>query len=220
MSGDARFVTFDTASDFFDPNETSDQILDVYCRDEPISLTSRLTFTADGREPNGHCDEGEISGDGRYLAFSSSASDMLPIFLFSDEIYLLQRRLDEAYWKSYGEGYAGTNGIPALGMSADPVLHQDVALEFDNSSGRWSVALVLLGDVAVQWPTGFGGDLLVDPLLSILVPLPPTGGVLRGVVPPDGSLVGLVLYAQALEVDPGASDGISFTPGVELGLGL
>ena len=55
---------------------------------------------------------------------------------------------------------------------------------------------------------------------SLLLPLPPGGGRLTGRVPPDEALAALHVYAQVLEIDPGATGDVAFTPGLDLTLGF
>ncbi|MEW6743047.1 MAG: hypothetical protein AB1486_09835 [Planctomycetota bacterium] len=52
-------------------------------------------------------------------------------------------------------------------------------------------------------------------------PIPLTAGLtsLAGEIPCGPALAGLHLFLQVLQMDPGASQGISFTPGLELVLG-
>jgi hypothetical protein len=68
-------------------------------------------------------------------------------------------------------------------------------------------------------PTVYDGHLLVVPANVLLFTLPPGGLVIPGALPCDGALCGSAILLQALEADPGASRGVSFTPGLRLILG-
>jgi len=109
--------------------------------------------------------------------------------------------------------------VPALTASANPQLNQSFDLLVDNSSGAWTVALLLFGLQQADLPTAWGGHLLVDPIATTFVALPPGGGAFAARVPPEEALTGLSAFAQALEIDGGASKRVSFTPGVDLVLG-
>jgi hypothetical protein len=62
-------------------------------------------------------------------------------------------------------------------------------------------------------------DLLVTPFLFVPVSLPVGGITLSGQVPDDPALYGFDLYLQAIELDAGASKGLSFTRGLDLFFG-
>jgi hypothetical protein len=49
--------------------------------------------------------------------------------------------------------------------------------------------------------------------------IPPQGLDLSGPITQDPALCGASVFLQVLEDDPGASQGLSFTPGLELVLG-
>jgi hypothetical protein len=59
----------------------------------------------------------------------------------------------------------------------------------------------------------------VLPALIIPLSIRKSGLVLPADIPCDQIFCGLSFYLQVLEIDPGASKGISFTPGLRLTLG-
>jgi len=69
--------------------------------------------------------------------------------------------------------------------------------------------------------TSTGDTLLVSPI-ALFVPFPvaPYGASLYGDVPLDIDLLGVTFDLQAIEFDPGAAYGLSFTDGLELFFGL
>jgi hypothetical protein len=77
----------------------------------------------------------------------------------------------------------------------------------------------MVGDSPARLATAFEGTLLVIPLLAVLIDLPAGGTSLMGAIPCDGLACGTVLFVQACEIDPGASKGVSFTPGLQLVVG-
>ncbi|MEW6744854.1 MAG: SBBP repeat-containing protein [Planctomycetota bacterium] len=124
-----------------------------------------------------------------------------------------------ASWANYGSGWPGTNGIPCFTASNDPILCSAIALEICNSLGAPTSAFLLIGFAPASIPTRFGGTLLVLPRWIYSIPLLAGITSLPGEIPCDAALAGLHLYLQVLEMDPGASHGISFTPGLELVFG-
>jgi hypothetical protein len=69
-------------------------------------------------------------------------------------------------------------------------------------------------------PTGKGGTLLVAPLLYMPISIPVGSFTITSTVPYDPGLCGVDVDLQALEIDAGASNGLSFTPGLDLFLGF
>ncbi|MFO0984366.1 MAG: hypothetical protein U1E76_22015 [Planctomycetota bacterium] len=121
-----------------------------------------------------------------------------------------------AFWQNYGSGWPGTNGVPSLVSAGNPVQCAPITLTLGNSLGSSTLAALLIGVEAVDYPTNLDGHLLVRPSTVLILSLPGAGVALSGSTPCSCELV---LYLQALEVDPGASKGISFTPGLELVIG-
>ena len=106
-----------------------------------------------------------------------------------------------------------------IGVGCDPLLCSTITLDLDNSLGASTTTGFFIGLAQTDQPTVYDGRLLVIPLNVLLLPLPGAGLALPGPVPCDSTLCGLSIYLQALELDPGASKGISFTPGLRLVLG-
>ncbi len=117
---------------------------------------------------------------------------------------------------NYGAGHAGTLGIPSLTTSAAPVLGTSIDLLVGNAAGNATAGALLFGIEAASIPSGLGGDLMTFPLLSISLPIPVSGASVPFGVPNDPFFCGGVLYLQAVHLDGGASQGIAFTPGLEL----
>src|SRR5262249_2414285 len=89
-----------------------------------------------------------------------------------------------------------------------------------DSYGVDTGGFLLAGFRSANLPTAWGGTLLVRPALVSGLLLPAAGLSLRAPIPCDDVLCGLALFAQLVEVDRGASRGVSFTPGLELNLGV
>ncbi len=124
-----------------------------------------------------------------------------------------------AAWSNYGAGWPGTLGVPGFTCSTQPVIGTTLTARIDNSAGITTIAVVLLGVQQAQIPTRKGGDFLVLPLLSFTFSMPPGTLTLNADLDDDPTLCGLEFFAQALELDSGASGGLSFTPGLKLVLG-
>jgi hypothetical protein len=124
-----------------------------------------------------------------------------------------------ASWKNYGRGWKGTLGIPAFTLSAPPVLGTTVVFTIGNSLGAPTAGLLFVGFSKASIPTSKDGTILVTP--TLLTPFGFGSGdrSFGGGIPNDVMLCGFEVDLQAIELDPGASKGVAFTPGLELILG-
>jgi hypothetical protein len=121
---------------------------------------------------------------------------------------------------SYGNGVPGTNGVPEL-TAEDPILCDPVTLTLGNSRGAVTPAILLVGLAAGDIDTQLGGKIgVAPPWLIVVLTVPAAGASLTATVPCDTEILGLQAYLQALEVDPGAPVGVSFTRGLRLVIGL
>lgn len=126
-----------------------------------------------------------------------------------------------ATWSNYGNGWPGTQGVPTLVPTNNPVVGQPLGLQVGNSLGSPTTGYLLLGLSPANQASGLGGTILVNfvPALVFAVPLAQSGVLLAGNVPNDPTLCGVSLYVQFLEVDAGATQGASFTRGLKLDFG-
>jgi hypothetical protein len=132
------------------------------------------------------------------------------------DVYLMA----PASWTNYGTGWAGTLGIPSLTAAQKPVIGAPLDVQIGNSLGANTNALLFIGFQSANLSLPGNGTLLVTPLLAPMLPLPTAGLTLSSTLPNDPALCFLDLYLQALELDPLASKGISFTPGLQLRFGF
>lgn len=156
---------------------------------------------------------GDFNGDGRTDVMIGdphfeSASGLVEIF-------------DTAVANSwnYGNGWSGTLGIPSFTAVSPPAIGTSVSLTIGNSAGAATPGLIVVGVSQAYIPTGKGGTLLVDPLLFLPIALPPGSLTLTGSLQNDPNLCGVSVDLQALELDAGASNGLSFSAGLDLFLG-
>lgn len=124
-----------------------------------------------------------------------------------------------AWWDNYGAGWPGKSGIPQFVALDDPQPGFLVTLQLDNSLGATTPGILFLGLSTANLPSGKDGTILVSPLVILPLSVPAGGLTVTGTVPPDPSLYFLNIYLQAIELDPYASKGLSFTPGLLLHCG-
>jgi Tol biopolymer transport system component len=163
-----------------------------------------------------------ISGDGRSVGYVSYA-DNLALSDTNATADILVRDLTiadpVAAWTNYGTGFPGTNGIPGLTATSNPLLGTTTTLDVGNSLGSWSAGLLLIGFAPASVPTKYGGTILVDQPLFFPFVVWPAGSSLPLDVPADPLLTFVSGYLQVVETDAGAAAGLSFSPGLALTLG-
>jgi Tol biopolymer transport system component len=76
ISADGRFVAFDSRCSNLVSGDTKGY-QDVFVRDRLNSITERVSVDSSGNQVNGNSFEPAISADGRFVAFSSSAADLV-----------------------------------------------------------------------------------------------------------------------------------------------
>ena len=181
--------------------------------------TTRVSVDSSGVEGNGWSEGRSMSADGQIVAFDSAASNLVAGDTNGVQDVFVHDRCETATSTNYGTGFAGTNGVPSFTSQADPVLGSTVTLDLANSYGNSTAGLVLVGYQETLVSTNKGGDLLLVPAFTFLVTLAPGGISIAGALPADDALCGFEVFVQALELDPGAAKGMSFTAGLKLVLG-
>jgi Tol biopolymer transport system component len=76
ISGDGRYVAFPTAATNLSPDDTNG-VADIVVRDRDADLTLLVSVTPTGSVADGESLWCSVSGDGRYVAFQSSATNLI-----------------------------------------------------------------------------------------------------------------------------------------------
>jgi Tol biopolymer transport system component len=77
ISADGRYVAFYSVADNLVPGDTNG-VGDIFVHDRQTGVTERVNVDSAGVEGNGWSDMPSISADGRYVAFQSEASNLVP----------------------------------------------------------------------------------------------------------------------------------------------
>jgi archaellum component FlaF (FlaF/FlaG flagellin family) len=77
VSADGRLVAFESSADNLVGGDTN-QASDVFVHDRKTGKTKRVSVASDGTQGNGLSGSASISGDGRFAAFVSAASNLVP----------------------------------------------------------------------------------------------------------------------------------------------
>ena len=83
ISGDGRYVVFESYATNLVAEVDFDQLLGafkthVYVRDRVLGATTRVSVDSGGQYASSDANKGAISADGRYVAFASAASNLVP----------------------------------------------------------------------------------------------------------------------------------------------
>lgn len=164
ISADGRWVVFASSAINLDPRDTTSWI-DVFIHDRQTGQTELISLSEDGAESAGFAAAPAISADGRYVAFSSAASNLVAgdgndfedIFLYDRQTGDMSRvsvrsNGDEVYADSYE---------PALSADGRYVVFWSYAVDLteDEGTSGWNVYLhdQLSGETTLI-SKGTGGD--------------------------------------------------------------
>ena len=77
ISGDGRFVAFESDASNLVPGDTNNKP-DIFVRDLSTNTTTRVSVDSAGNQANDYSYSPSISGDGRFVAFQSEATNLVP----------------------------------------------------------------------------------------------------------------------------------------------
>jgi Tol biopolymer transport system component len=218
LSADGRFVAFVSCATNLVPSDANGT-WDVFVHDRTTGSTTRVNLGVAGAEADDWSDLPTISADGSVVSFVSAATNLVTGDSNSGSDAFTYD-LHHASWTNYGVGFPGTNGVPALTSRAAPVLGTSITLDVQNSSGQPTIGLLIAGFQRASLHTSRGGDLLVLPAYVLPITFSYGSNQFAWTIPTDPTLAGAILDLQAVEADPGAAKGVSFTAGLELVVGL
>lgn len=134
ISRDGRFVAIGSNSSNFVAGDTNG-VSDVFLFDTVLETITRISVAADGTEGNGASGEPSMSEDGRYIVFSSEASNLVPNDSNNEEDVFLYDRitgtLERVNLKS--DGSEPNDGASAARISSDgsTVVYESRATDLD-----------------------------------------------------------------------------------------
>jgi Tol biopolymer transport system component len=120
ISADGRFVAFASSATNLVKGDRN-QAADIFVRDRAAGTTERVTVVGRRTEANGESSNPSISPDGRFIAYSSGADNLVPGDTnFTSDVFLLDRAtgaLQRVSVSSAGDQADNASGSPAV--SAD-----------------------------------------------------------------------------------------------------
>ena len=119
LSYDGRFLAFVSNATNLVANDTNTRA-DIFVRDRTFSLTSRTSLSSEGGETDSDSDDPSISLDGRYVAFDSYATNLVPAMPFQKCIYVRDRATGLTSLES-----TNTSGNPPNGLCQNASISMD-----------------------------------------------------------------------------------------------
>ncbi len=152
ISGDGRYVVFQSAASNMIPNDVTVGEFDIYIHDRLTGETGLVSMASDGAQADRYSSEPSVSGDGRYIAFFSYATNLDSRVGSPNpgHIYVRDRQTGWTELVSVGR-----NGEPANGASNAPRISSD---------GRY-LAFELVGSNLVPNDSNGYNDIFVRDLL-------------------------------------------------------
>ncbi len=121
ISDDGRYVAYESTADNLVSGDTN-ELKDIFVYDRIEKTTQRINLAANGTQANGSSDLGNLSDDGRYISYTSDASNLVPddtngqsdIFVY-DLIDKTTERISLATIGTQGNGDSTSSSISSNG---------------------------------------------------------------------------------------------------------
>jgi Tol biopolymer transport system component len=152
MSGDGRVIAFTSLASNLVAGDTNGRV-DVFVRDLANGTTTRVNLAANGAEADAGASETAISADGRFVGFSSAATNLVPQDNNGLNDVFVVDRLSGAIERVS----VNINGFDANNASVDPALSAD---------GRFVAFTSSATDLDVLALSNFGPDIFVRDRLT------------------------------------------------------
>lgn len=147
MTPDGRYVAFVSEASDLAPADTN-RIADIFLRDLQTATTTLVSVGAQATNAGSYftatSEDPQISADGRFIAYSSTATNLVPGVITTGDIYVFDRLAGTNIWASssmrallYPTNTVTTNGVgynPALSADGNFVMFQASRLPFANNN--------------------------------------------------------------------------------------
>lgn len=120
VSAGGRYVAFASEATNLVSNDRN-ELQDIFVHDRQTGDTARVSLGPDGAEPDGFSEWPAISSDGRYVVFTSSATNLVPFDTnMEPDVFVHDRETGETTRASVTSG-----GAQASGASYEPAVSSD-----------------------------------------------------------------------------------------------
>ena len=147
VSDDGRYVAFGSNATNLVAGDSNNEY-DIFVRDRQTNTTARVSLTVSGAQSLGNANNRPaLSGDGRYVAFASDATDMLGAGLDTNnnpDIFVRDRTAATTSRVSVGAGGVEANNaslVPSISDDGRYVAFQSIAtnLVAGDSNANWDI---------------------------------------------------------------------------------
>lgn len=181
ISDDGRYLAFrSTSTNLVGGTQTA--IGNIYVRDRAMSRTARVSLSAAGEPANGECLSPSISADGRFVAFTSNATNLVTGVTAVNQVYVRDTVRNETILISK----------TSTGEPADQAAYESVI----SADGRF-IAFISAATNLVSGATAAGQQLFVADRVTGTVELVSSA--------PDGPANNSVMFFGGLGSDRGSS---------------
>jgi Tol biopolymer transport system component len=119
ISADGRFVAYDSNSTNLVRGD-SNRVHDVFVRDRLRGTTVRASVSSTGKQGNGYSDSPALAANGRYVAYTSVASNLVKGDTnHRSDVFVHDLRTGVTRRVSVGRGHEGNGGSSGASLSAD-----------------------------------------------------------------------------------------------------
>lgn len=120
LNADGRYVTFQSDATNLVAGDTNG-VGDVFVHDRQTTTTTRVSVASGGLQGGGESSEGTISGDGRFVAFLSFATNLVPDDTNGEgDVFVHDRQTNTTTRMS-----VTTGGVQGNDFSCNPAISQD-----------------------------------------------------------------------------------------------
>lgn len=161
MSGDGRFVVYDTGDNNQVPGDTN-ALDDVFVHDLVAGTRKRVSVSSNGAQGNGHSTGASISEDGRYISFESEATNLVTGDTNgADDVFRHDRVTGQTIRVSLtANGAQGTDTRGSVAGSISPDGQQIYFESYDKSltpAGTQGYGQAFVRDLTGKYPALFAG---------------------------------------------------------------
>ena len=164
ISTDGRFVSFTSWADNLVAGDTNNSI-DIFVRDRLLGITTRVSVNSSGVQVDRAAMQSAISGDGRYVVFSTEATNLLDEEVLGyPHVYVHDRQTGKTTLASIDMA-----GYQMVGWSEVPDISADgryITFEFDDRGDGLPYRAIYLHDRLTQETTRISGSVLDDSSLN------------------------------------------------------
>lgn len=216
LSGDGHYFGFTSTSGDVVVGDTNGEP-DVFIRDFQSGQTVRVSVNGSGVESNGPSIQSALSADGRYVVFTSSASNFPGGPTTQQEVYRadLGPPSPISPWFHLGSGLPGVGGIPSLSATGSLIANTLNTVTLSNAAPLAPAGLFI---ALASMPTPFkGGTLIPGPLLigPKLMPTDNVGARTLNFILPPGAPPGQGLWLQWAIQDLAAINGVALSNAIK-----